>query len=85
MPKGLDCTFIVNSGSEANDLAVLMARLYTKNYTMLALQNCYHGWAGACMGLTSLQTWKYNLPHDFGIKHIENSYPFRKLKGLTEG
>ena len=37
MPKGLDCTYIVNSGSEANDLAILIARLYTKNYTVLAV------------------------------------------------
>jgi alanine-glyoxylate transaminase/(R)-3-amino-2-methylpropionate-pyruvate transaminase len=39
MPKGsgLDCTYIVNSGSEANDLAIMMARLHTKNYTVLAI------------------------------------------------
>jgi len=37
MPNGLDCTYIVNSGSEANDLAILIARLYTKNYTVLAV------------------------------------------------
>src|ERR1043166_3970036 len=29
MPKGLDVTYFTNSGSEANDLAVTMARLFT--------------------------------------------------------
>src|SRR6476469_7454160 len=29
MPSGLDVTYFVNSGSEANDLAVLMARAFT--------------------------------------------------------
>ena len=31
MPDGLDVTYFVNSGSEANDLAILMARIYTGN------------------------------------------------------
>ena len=31
MPPGLDVTYFVNSGSEANDLAITMARLYTGN------------------------------------------------------
>ena len=43
MPENLDTTYIVNSGSEANDLAILLARLYTKNYNVLALNACYHG------------------------------------------
>jgi alanine-glyoxylate transaminase/(R)-3-amino-2-methylpropionate-pyruvate transaminase len=29
MPKGLDVTYFTNSGSEANDLAIMMSRLYT--------------------------------------------------------
>ncbi len=40
MPKGLEVTYFVNSGSEANDLAITMARLFTGNYDVLALKNC---------------------------------------------
>ncbi len=43
MPKGLDVTYFVNDGSEANDLAVTMARLYTGNTDVIALRNGYHG------------------------------------------
>src|SRR3954454_5078425 len=31
MPKGLDVTYFTNSGSEADDLAIMMARLHTGN------------------------------------------------------
>ena len=43
MPPGLDVTYFANSGSEANDLAVLMARAFTGNHDVIALRNGYHG------------------------------------------
>ncbi|MFL5401770.1 MAG: aminotransferase class III-fold pyridoxal phosphate-dependent enzyme, partial [Gemmatimonadales bacterium] len=43
MPAGLDVTYFVNSGSEANDLAVSMARLFTGHTDVIALRNGYHG------------------------------------------
>jgi alanine-glyoxylate transaminase/(R)-3-amino-2-methylpropionate-pyruvate transaminase len=50
MPGNLKCVYFVNSGSEANDLALLMARLYTGNYDVVALRNCYHGGVSSAMG-----------------------------------
>ncbi|WP_338603469.1 aspartate aminotransferase family protein [Desulfoferula mesophila] len=69
LPGDLSVCYFVNSGSEANDLALMMARLYTGNYEAIALRNGYHGGAGASMGLTSHSTWKYNYPHGQGIHH----------------
>jgi 4-aminobutyrate aminotransferase-like enzyme len=43
LPPGLDVTYFVNSGSEANDLAVMMARLYTGHPDVIAVCNGYHG------------------------------------------
>ena len=43
MPGDLKVYYFVNSGSEANDLAILMARAYTGNYDIIALRNAYHG------------------------------------------
>ena len=43
MPGDLKVAYFVNSGSEANDMALLMARLYSGNYDVLALRNAYHG------------------------------------------
>jgi alanine-glyoxylate transaminase/(R)-3-amino-2-methylpropionate-pyruvate transaminase len=69
MPGDLKVCYFTNSGSEANDLAILMARAYTGNFDVLALRNCYHGGSMQTMGLTSHHTWKYNVPHSFGVHH----------------
>jgi 4-aminobutyrate aminotransferase-like enzyme len=54
MPGDLKVCYFVNSGSEANDLALLMARAYTGNYDMIALRNAYHGGNASGMGLTRI-------------------------------
>jgi len=69
LPDGLDCVYFTNSGSEANDLAILMARAYTKNYDVIALRNGYHGGSQGAMGLTAHSTWKYSVPQGFGVHH----------------
>lgn len=77
MPPGLDVTYLVNSGSEANDLAVTMARLFTGNDDVIALRNAYHGGSPNALGLTSHHTWKY--PHGAGgrVHHAMNPDPYR--------
>ena len=67
--SGLNVVYFVNSGSEANDLAVLMSRAYTGNYDVIALRNAYHGGSAGTMGLTAHSTWKYNVPHNLGVQH----------------
>src|SRR5579863_6096444 len=69
MPGELTVAYFVNSGSEANDLALLMARAYTGSYDLIALRNGYHGGSQSTMGLTSHHTWKFNVPHGFGVQH----------------
>jgi len=75
----LKVCYFVNSGSEANDLALLMAREYTKNFDIVALRNGYHGAAGSTLGLTALHTWRYQSasPLDIGIRHALNPDTFR--------
>jgi alanine-glyoxylate transaminase/(R)-3-amino-2-methylpropionate-pyruvate transaminase len=77
MPGDLSVCYFVNSGSEANDLALLMARLYTGSYDMIALRNGYHGGGASTMGLTAHSPWKYNYPHGFGIHHSMAPDPYR--------
>jgi alanine-glyoxylate transaminase/(R)-3-amino-2-methylpropionate-pyruvate transaminase len=69
MPGDLKVCYFTNSGSEANDLAILMARAFTGNFDVVALRNCYHGGSMQTMGLTSHHTWKFNVPHSFGVHH----------------
>ena len=46
-PEGFDTVFLVNSGSEANDLALRIAWAHTGARNMLALLEAYHGWTVA--------------------------------------
>ena len=69
--SGLSVCYFTNSGGEANDLAVLMARIKTGYFDVVALRNAYHGMSSFAMGLTSLHTWKYPVPQGFGIHHAK--------------
>ena len=84
MPKGseLKSTYFTSSGSEANDLAILMARMHTGNHDVLSLRNAYHGGAQSAMALTAVGTWRYPVPAMSGVKHVEPGYCYRCPFGL---
>ena len=84
MPGELKVCYFVNSGSEANDLAVLMARAYTGNYDLIALRNAYHGGSPGTMALTSHRTWKFNVPHSFGVQHARMPDTYRGPFGIDD-
>lgn len=84
MPGDLKVAYFVNSGSEANDLAMLMARAYTGSYDIIALRNAYHGMSPYTMGLTAHSTWKYNVPHGGGVHHAVNPDPYRGPFGYED-
>ena len=85
MPKGLDVTYFTNSGSEANDLAVTMARLFTGHADVIAVRNGYHGGSPSGQGLTSLSTWKFPVGGDGRVHHAVNPDPYRSpFKGSPE-
>lgn len=77
MPGNLKVAYFVNSGTEANELAFLMARLYSGNYDMIALRNAYHGISESTLGALGLHTWKYNVPSGFGVHHAMNPEGYR--------
>ena len=77
MPPGLDVTYFTSSGSEANDLAITMARLHTGHADVIALRNAYHGGSPSALGLTSHHTWKYPSGGDGRVHHAVNPDPYR--------
>lgn len=77
MPPGLDVTYFVNSGSEANDLAIMLARAYTGNQDVIAVRNSYHGGSPSSMAATSHHTWKYPQQINSGIHHAICPDPYR--------
>ncbi len=84
MPGDLKVCYFVNSGSEANDLALLMARAYTGNYDIIALRNAYHGGNASGMSVTAHSTWKFNVPHSFGVHHAIAADPYRGPYGRND-
>jgi len=69
MPGELKVVYFTNSGSEANDLALLLARIHTGNNDFISLRNGYHGMSYTAMSLTALHTWKYPTSQTQGIYH----------------
>ncbi len=85
LPPELDTVYFVNSGSEANDLALTMARLFTGHRDVIAVRNAYHGGVATALGLTSHSTWKYPIPHGEGIHHTVCPDPYRSpFEGTPE-
>ncbi|XP_070575625.1 alanine--glyoxylate aminotransferase 2, mitochondrial-like isoform X2 [Ptychodera flava] len=77
LPGDLKVAYIVNSGSEANDLAMLLARLHTGSFDIISLRSAYHGGSPYLQGLTALQTWNYSFARGFGIHNSMNADVFR--------
>lgn len=77
MPDGLEVTYFVNSGSEANDLAILMSRLFTGSNDVIAVRNSYHGGSAVPMSLTSHHTWKFPVPTGGPVHHTICPDPYR--------
>ncbi|SVB89639.1 uncharacterized protein METZ01_LOCUS242493, partial [marine metagenome] len=64
MPDPLKVCFFVNSGSEANDLALRLARAYTGLRDMIILDGAYHG---NLTSLIELSPYKFDGPGGQGI------------------
>lgn len=84
LPASLNSVYFVNSGTEAAEGAMKLAKRYTGRYEIIACKKAYHG---STQGAASLM-W----PKDFtrayhpllpGIKHIEFNCPFC-LHEITE-
>ena len=52
MPKPLSVAFFVNSGSEANDLAMRLARAHTGNDDFIVVEHAYHGHTSAVIDIS---------------------------------
>ena len=81
-PQGqLTKSFFTNSGTEANETAILAARCYTGNSEIVALRHSYHGRSAAAMTLTGQGAWRLG-PPQAGVVHAINAYCYRCPLGL---
>src|SRR6266567_3711651 len=76
-------SFFTNSGTEANETAILAARCYTGSSEIVALRYAYHGRSSLAMGLTAQSSWRLGPVTQAGIVHAVNAYCYRCPYGLT--
>jgi 4-aminobutyrate aminotransferase-like enzyme len=83
-PGEISCSFFSNSGTEANETAVQIARMFTGHYEVVALRHGYSGRSQMAQSLTGHGTWRKSLPVAApGFVHALNPYCYRCPLGKT--
>jgi 4-aminobutyrate aminotransferase-like enzyme len=87
MDKGrVKKTFFCNSGTEANEHAVTLAKKYTKKNEFIGMQCGFYGRGGVTMSLSGLGAWREGLgPFMPGILHAPSYYCYRCPMNHFEG
>jgi 4-aminobutyrate aminotransferase-like enzyme len=76
-PAGLTQSFIVNSGSEANEAAIFAARKYTGNPYIIACSRGYHGRTTLARELSSAGWRTVPESHPPGVRFTPYGYCYR--------
>jgi 4-aminobutyrate aminotransferase len=81
-PGNLQKSFFTNSGSEANEAAVLLARMATGSYDVVALRHAYSGGSSLTKSMTAQAPWRKAGVISVGVAHAINPYCYRCPLGL---
>src|SRR5580698_10602730 len=73
-PGKLKKCYFTNSGSEANEVAILTARMFTGNYEMLGLRHGYSGHSHLAKSLTGLHSYRKGGVIPYGIVQAPGPY-----------
>lgn len=76
-PGELKKSFFTNSGTEANETAIMLAKVYTDAQEVIALRHGYSGRSALAMTLTGQANWRIGGTQILGIKHAHNAYCYR--------
>jgi len=82
-PGRVQKSFFTNSGTEANETAILAARCYTQSNEIIALRHSYHGRSSLAMALTGSGSWRLGAALQPGVIHAHNAYCYRCPFGLA--
>jgi 4-aminobutyrate aminotransferase-like enzyme len=82
-PGRLEKSFFTNSGTEANETAVLLAQIYTKCQDVITLRHSYSGRSYLALSLSAQSSWRLTPNVVPGVHHIANAYCYRCPFGLT--
>ncbi|HEX3326491.1 MAG TPA: aspartate aminotransferase family protein [Actinomycetota bacterium] len=73
--------FFTTSGTEANDLALLLATSYRRSNQVLALRNSYHGRSFAAMSITGNRYWSASSLSPVQTSFVHSGYRLRSPFG----
>jgi 4-aminobutyrate aminotransferase-like enzyme len=82
-PGRLQKVYFTNSGTEANETAIMAARMYTGNPVIITLRHAYSGRSMTAMTLTAHGSWRLGGVVDPYIRHVRNPYTYRAPEGVT--
>ena len=73
--------FFTNSGTEANDAALMLATQYRKSNQVLAMRGSYHGKSHSTVAITGQRNWSSTSLYPFNVtyraRRIQAAQPFR--------
>ena len=82
-PGKLKKSYFTNSGTEANEVAIMAARMYTGNYEILGLRHGYSGHSQLAKSLTGLSTYRKAGVIPYGVVQAPGPYCYRCPYALT--
>jgi len=84
LPQNLDAVYFVNSGSEANEGAIKLAKRYTGRTEIVAFKNAYHGGTHGALSVLGNETLKYAFRPLLPDIRFLNFNRFEDLSQITE-
>jgi 4-aminobutyrate aminotransferase len=73
--------FFTNSGTEANDAALMLATQYRKSNQVLAIRGSYHGKSHSTVAITGQRGWSSTSLSPFHVSYVHGGYRLRSPFG----
>jgi 4-aminobutyrate aminotransferase len=73
--------FFTNSGTEANDAALMMATQFRKSNQIIALRGSYHGKSHSTVAITGNRSWSATQLTPFHTVYVHGPYKYRSPFG----
>jgi 4-aminobutyrate aminotransferase-like enzyme len=83
-PGRLQVTFFTNSGTEADETAIMAARTYTGERDIISLRHAYSGRSTSMMAMTAHANWRQGGVYDGHIKQVRSPNLYRKPAGMSD-
>src|ERR1700690_1810647 len=76
-PGKLQKSFFTSSGTEANEAAILLSRMATPSYDIIALRHAYAGGSALAKSVTAQAAWRKGGVISVGVSQALNPYCYR--------